>query len=86
MRPHADGRWTITIADNGPGIPEDQFERILAPFYRIDEARARDTAGFGLGIPTAHRLLQRFGGGLSFARADGGGLSVTVLVPQALDA
>lgn len=83
VRPDADGRWKITIADDGPGIPEDQFERILAPFYRIDEARARDTAGFGLGIPTAHRLLQRFGGSLSFARADGGGLLVTVSVPVA---
>lgn len=86
VRPDAEGRWTISIADHGPGIPEDQFERILAPFYRIDEARARDTAGFGLGIPTAHRLLQRFGGGLSFARADGGGLLVTVTVPVAPDA
>ena len=78
------GRWTITVEDTGPGIPEDQFERILAPFYRIDEARARDTAGFGLGIPTAHRLLQRFGGGLAFGRARGGGLSVRVTVPVAL--
>lgn len=86
VRPDAEGRWTITISDSGPGIPEDQFERILAPFYRIDEARARDTAGFGLGIPTAHRLLQRFGGALSFARAEGGGLSVAVSVPVAPDA
>ncbi|MDP3551963.1 MAG: HAMP domain-containing sensor histidine kinase [Novosphingobium sp.] len=79
--PEADGRWIIAVEDTGPGIPEDQFERILAPFYRIDEARARDTAGFGLGIPTAHRLLQRFGGGLAFARAAGGGLRVAVTVP-----
>ncbi|WP_372732783.1 ATP-binding protein [Novosphingobium sp.] len=83
VMPDADGRWTITVEDTGPGIPEDQFERILAPFYRIDEARARDTAGFGLGIPTAHRLLQRFGGGLAFGRAEGGGLSVRVTVPVA---
>lgn len=80
---HADGGWFITVEDTGPGIPEDQFERILAPFYRIDESRARDTAGFGLGIPTAHRLLQRFGGRLAFARASGGGLQVTVTVPLA---
>lgn len=84
--PDAQARWTITVEDTGPGIPEDQFERILAPFYRIDEARARDTAGFGLGIPTAHRLLQRFGGGLAFGRAASGGLSVQVMVPLAPDA
>lgn len=83
VAPDAEGRWTVTIADNGPGIPEDQFERILAPFYRIDEARARDTAGFGLGIPTAHSLLQRFGGEIGFGSADGGGLLVRVTVPVA---
>ncbi|OYX96516.1 MAG: sensor histidine kinase [Novosphingobium sp. 35-62-5] len=83
VAPETDGRWVITVEDTGPGIPEDQFERILAPFYRIDEARARDTAGFGLGIPTAHRLLQRFGGGLAFALAPSGGLQVTVTVPLA---
>ncbi len=84
--PEVEGCWTIIIEDSGPGIPEDQFERILAPFYRLDEARSRDTAGFGLGIPTAHRLLQRFGGGLSFGRAASGGLSVTVTVPIASEA
>lgn len=77
------GHWQIVVADSGPGIPEDQFERILAPFYRIDEARGRDTSGFGLGIPTAHRLLERFGGTLAFAPTDGGGLSVVVTVPIA---
>lgn len=86
VEPAGEGRWTVRVEDSGPGIPEDQFERILAPFYRIDEARARDTAGFGLGIPTAHRLLQRFGGALAFGRASGGGLSVRVTVPIAPDA
>jgi two-component system osmolarity sensor histidine kinase EnvZ len=83
VMPDTDGRWLIIVEDKGPGIPEDQFERILAPFYRIDDARARDTAGFGLGIPTAHRLLQRFGGALAFGRAESGGLSVRVTVPVA---
>ena len=86
VMPEAQGGWTITVEDTGPGIPEDQFERILAPFYRIDEARARDTAGFGLGIPTAHRLLQRFGGALAFGRAPGGGLLVRVTVPVVAEA
>lgn len=85
IRSDGGGGWQVVISDSGPGIAENQFERVLAPFYRIDEARARDTAGFGLGIPTAHRLLQRFGGGLAFARAPGGGLEVTVTVPVALE-
>ena len=75
--------WEIVIMDDGPGIDEAHFTRILDPFFRIDEARPRDTPGFGLGIPTAHSLLQRFGGRLGFANAPGGGLIVTVEVPLA---
>jgi signal transduction histidine kinase len=75
-------RWRIEIADDGPGIAEDYFEAILDPFFRLDSARMRNTAGFGLGIPTAHRLLQRFGGALSFRNGENGGLVVSVIVPQ----
>jgi signal transduction histidine kinase len=74
--------WWIEIADNGPGIAEAYFEDVLDPFFRVDEARARDTDGFGLGIPTAHRLLQRFGGALAFSNAPGGGLVVRVTAPR----
>ncbi|GAO53972.1 ATP-binding protein [Novosphingobium sp. MD-1] len=77
-----DSRWRIEIADGGPGIPEDCFDAVLDPFFRLDSSRARNTAGFGLGIPTAHRLLQRFGGRLSF-RNGGPGLIACVDVPTA---
>lgn len=73
--------WQIEVADDGPGIPEEAFEQILDPFFRLDSARARNTAGFGLGIPTAHRLLQRFGGALAFRNVQGG-LIVRVTVPK----
>jgi two-component system osmolarity sensor histidine kinase EnvZ len=59
--------WVITITDDGPGIPAAYHARILDPFFRLDEARARNTRGFGLGIPTAAQILQRFGGALSFS-------------------
>jgi len=79
----ADGSgWQVEIADDGPGIPEDCFDRILDPFFRLDAARARNTGGFGLGIPTAHRLLQRFGGKLTFRNAEAGGLVIRVTVPR----
>jgi len=77
-----DGQWRIAISDDGPGIPEAYFGAVLDPFFRLDEARARDTGGFGLGIPTAYSLLRRFGGGLSFANAPTGGLMVTIAVPR----
>lgn len=79
-----DGRdWIIAISDDGPGIPPDHFEDVLAPFFRLDDARRRTTAGFGLGIPTAHLLLRRFGGELSFVTSAAGGLTVCVRVPRA---
>lgn len=75
--------WMVVIADDGPGIDEQYLGRIFDPFFRLDEARARDTSGFGLGIPTAYRLLQRFGGDLHFANNPSGGLIVRVKVPRA---
>lgn len=73
--------WWIDVADDGPGISEQHFEAVLYPFFRGDAARARDTSGFGLGIPTAHRLLRRFGGAIAFGRSAGGGAVVSVRVP-----
>lgn len=75
--------WIVAVSDDGPGIPPERFEDVLAPFFRLDDARRRTTAGFGLGIPTAHLLLRRFGGGLSFVPAERGGLTVRVRVPRA---
>ncbi|WP_159981609.1 MULTISPECIES: HAMP domain-containing sensor histidine kinase [unclassified Novosphingobium] len=82
----ADGHWCIEIADSGPGIPSCYFDAILDPFFRLDAARARDTKGFGLGIPTAHRLMMRFDGKLTFASSPEGGLIVRIRVPQPQDA
>ena len=75
--------WIVAISDDGPGIPPDHFDDVLAPFFRLDDARRRTTAGFGLGIPTAHLLLRRFGGELLFRPSAEGGLTVCVRVPRA---
>ncbi|HKT85307.1 MAG TPA: HAMP domain-containing sensor histidine kinase [Novosphingobium sp.] len=76
-----ENEWTISIEDEGPGIPPEHFEAILDPFFRLDEARQRNTKGFGLGIPTAHRLMMRFNGGLFFGVSKAGGLVARVKVP-----
>ncbi|MBT2188605.1 HAMP domain-containing histidine kinase [Sphingobium sp. H33] len=82
----SDKDWIIEIDDDGPGIAEQHFAAVLDPFFRADEARARDTPGFGLGIPTAHRLLTRFGGALSFHKNAIGGTTVRVTVRSTADA
>lgn len=79
----AEGRARIIVEDDGPGIDPAYFNEILDPFFRLDEARARDTTGFGLGIPTANLLMLRFGGELSFGRAERGGLAAVLVVPVA---
>ncbi|TCM20844.1 signal transduction histidine kinase [Novosphingobium sp. PhB165] len=78
----ADG-WNIEVEDPGAGIPARHFTDVLAPFFRIDEARSRDVPGFGLGIPTAHRLMMRFGGALSFEDRAQGGFVARIRVPAA---
>lgn len=77
-----EGDWVIDISDNGPGLAEKHFEPVLEPFFRVDEARQRNTKGFGLGIPTVHRLMMRFNGGLSFSSPEKGGLTVRLMVPR----
>jgi signal transduction histidine kinase len=81
---HGEDGWLVEIEDDGPGIPARHFGDVLEPFFRLDEARGRTTAGFGLGIPTAHRLLTRFGGSLSFSSGTQGGLIVSVQIPNAV--
>lgn len=78
----ASGAPEIHVRDHGPGIPPQDLGRIYEPFFRVDDARARDTAGFGLGIPTAQRLLHRFGGEMEARNREGGGLDVTIWPPR----
>jgi len=71
----------ICISDQGAGLEDEHLPELIEPFFRGDLARARNTPGFGLGIPRAHRLLQQFGGSLSFSRGAQGGLEVAVRPP-----
>jgi len=72
---------TIRIRDHGSGMTAEDLEQVYQPFFRGDRARSRDTAGFGLGVPTAARLLTRFGGDLNILNAPDGGLLVTLTPP-----
>lgn len=54
--------YTITVADNGPGIPEGDWERIFEHFEQVGKGDARQTEGVGLGLPIARRLARAMGG------------------------
>jgi two-component system sensor histidine kinase CpxA len=52
----------ISITDSGPGVPEDALEKIFSPFYRLEDARDRQTGGSGLGLAIVRSCIQACGG------------------------
>ncbi|MCG7872894.1 MAG: ATP-binding protein [Candidatus Thiodiazotropha lotti] len=71
-------RVTIHIDDNGPGIPDDQLEAVLTPFFRLEASRSRETGGTGLGLAVANSIILAHGGELTLANRPEGGLRVTL--------
>ena len=59
-----EGRLLIAVEDDGPGIPDEERERIFEPFYRLDRSRDRATGGFGLGLSIARKAVLLHGGSL----------------------
>ena len=72
----------LTVEDDGPGIPEDRIEEVLRPFFRLDEARARNTKGLGLGLAIVVGVVEAEGGTLTLVNRPEGGLSVTIQLPR----
>jgi len=77
----AGGALCIAVGDRGPGIPEDELEQVLQPFYRLEASRSRDTGGAGLGLAIAAQLALAIGGELKLANREGGGLLAKVTLP-----
>ncbi|WP_408590329.1 ATP-binding protein [Novosphingobium sp.] len=73
----------VTVADDGPGIPEKRMDDVLQPFVRLDTARGRDTPGMGLGLAIVRRAVKLEGGQLTLANRPEGGLIVTIRLPSA---
>jgi signal transduction histidine kinase len=79
----ADQGVQITIDDDGPGIPEADFERVFAPFVRLEESRSQETGGIGLGMAIARSIVRGHGGDITLANRPEGGLRVTLHLPRA---
>ncbi|MHA6723244.1 ATP-binding protein [Sphingomonas sp. RS2018] len=82
LDPTGDG-IAIRVEDDGPGIPDDAAQSVLQPFVRLDNARTRDTSGFGLGLPIVVRAVEAEGGTLTLVNRGGGGLTATIHLPKA---
>ncbi|GAA4238015.1 HAMP domain-containing sensor histidine kinase [Actinomadura meridiana] len=75
------GTAVVRVADDGPGVPPADRERIFERFVRLDDARARDEGGAGLGLAIARDLVLAHGGVLTVGEAPGGGAVFEVRLP-----
>jgi signal transduction histidine kinase len=72
---------TLTVDDEGSGIPETRRQAMMEPFSRLEASRSRDTGGAGLGLAIARGLTEAHGGALAIAGAPSGGARVIVRLP-----
>ena len=68
----------VTVRDAGPGIPEDQLEKVFRPFYRLEASRSGATGGSGLGLAIVRQLAATNGWKVSLANRKTGGLEAVL--------
>jgi two-component system sensor histidine kinase SenX3 len=77
-----DDRWvTITVSDQGMGIPRHDLERIFERFYRVDRARSRSTGGTGLGLSIVRHVAANHGGSVEVESEEGVGSTFRLRLP-----
>ena len=75
------GTLRITIDDAGPGLPENELERVFEPFYRLESSRSRETGGVGLGLAIVRQVARGHGGDVVLENRAGGGLRAVLSLP-----
>jgi signal transduction histidine kinase len=76
-----DGHVTLTVDDDGPGIPVADRDRVFERFVRLDEGRGRADGGTGLGLAIAREVARAHGGDVALADSSLGGLRAEVSLP-----
>jgi len=74
-------RIEVFVRDTGPGIPTQHLDKIFQPFYRVQEARDRNSGGHGLGLAIAEAAIKRHGGTIKAQNRETGGLEIQVSLP-----
>ena len=74
-------RVSISIEDDGPGIPEDQYKSVFKPFYRLDKSRSLNKSGVGLGLAIVEDIINSHGGNIQLGKSKSNGLLVRISLP-----
>jgi two-component system osmolarity sensor histidine kinase EnvZ len=72
---------SVTVDDDGPGVPAAMREEVFKPFYRLDDARNQDQSGTGLGLSIARDIARAHGGDVKLADSPFGGLRAEITIP-----
>ena len=80
-----DGSAVIEVADRGPGLSDDERDRVFERFYRADPSRARVSGGAGLGLPILAAIVVAHGGRAVVEPRDGGGTVFRVVLPALVE-
>ncbi len=78
---HVDGWLTVTVDDNGPGIPPEEREAVFRPFYRLDAGRNVDSGGSGLGLSITRDIAMSHGGDVILVESPLGGVRAMLQIP-----
>jgi two-component system sensor histidine kinase CpxA len=81
----AEGKVFVTVADQGPGVPEHALEEIFAPFYRLDPSRNHATGGVGLGLAIVKASIESCGGAVRCRNRQPSGLEVEIELAEATE-
>lgn len=76
-----DGGVALAVADDGPGIPQDQLQTIFSTFYQVDGSSTRAVGGTGLGLTIAKRAVESHGGRIDVSSEVGVGSTFTIILP-----
>ena len=72
---------SILISDNGPGIPEKNFEDVFKPFFTLDPSRNKLKGESGLGMTIARDIIRSHGGDIKLSKSSMGGLKTIIDLP-----
>ncbi len=78
----SESAYTVTVEDEGPGIPQADLTRVFDPFVRLEASRSTETGGTGLGLTLVKSIAEGHGGSINLENREAGGLRATLRLPK----